>query len=754
SERKAAERDVVRLNRVLTILSEINKLIIYTRNRQQLLEDARRIIQDVGGFPGVWIKMQDGEQERLIATQGLEPVIRSIYTELDKPSRRCWPKRSLHCQSMHCCDQGLSGELQKLGLKSMLHLPLQSGETQWGDIGILGGIDQVFSDHERELLNELAANLSYALESIHQEERRHIAEDKLELSARVFENNTEGIIISDADNRILMVNKAFTALTGYGADEVIGQTPSILSSGRHDQQFYRQIWAALARDGEWRGEIINRRKNGEDFPEWLTISVVRGEDGRILNHVAIFSDLSARRKIEERLDFLAHHDSLTALPNREHFHRRLEQTLVEAKHKAQRVAVLYMDLDRFKLINESAGHTVGDLLLVEVASRLLSVASCREDVARLGGDQFAVMVPAMGAAEQAEQFVTELQAAIGKPVLDIIDQDIHISASIGISVYPEDSEDADTLLLNADSAMYKAIEDGGNTHRFFHQAMNERASERISLEGKLYHALERGELSVVFQPFVEAETGRVVGAEALLRWHREDLGGSVSPTIFIPLMEEIGLIRQVGKWVLNRACQEVKRWQAIAGDEIFVAVNISALQLDDDLPGIVANAITEYGIAPRQLEIELTESAVMRDAERGIELLHRLKALGIQLSIDDFGTGYSSLSYLKRLPMTTLKIDRSFVSDMPDDLEAVSITRAILALGRSLNLNIIAEGVEAREQVEMLRDNGCDLLQGYYFAKAMTAEAFRSLLKEAPVYSMPPRTQPIRLIRPEQGRSH
>lgn len=688
-------------------------------------------------FPAVWIHVRRDRTSEFIADPSMRIFAARICDEIENHERRCWPERRLHCDELVCCNPGLAEELRARGLQSLIHLPLRSGDIDWGDIGILGSLGQSFSTEEQSLLEELAGNLSFALGAMHQDERRRQAESKFELSARILENNSEGIFITDGAGRILMVNKAFSTVTGYSADEAIGQTPALLRSGRHDTEFFNQMWRTLEQQGEWRGEVINRRKNGEEFPEWLSISLVRNDAGQVTNHVAVFSDLTARREMEQRVEFLAHYDSLTALPNRAHFGSRVAAALVTAKDQGKQVAVVFFDLDRFKLINETAGQVVADQVLVEVSSRLLAEAKNKLDVARVGGDQFAVLIPGLDSMAQAAHFVQRLQGRLAQPFPNLFEQDIHVSASIGISVFPEDGGEAETLVRNADSAMYRAIEDGGNTYRFFRQEMNERAAERVQLESRLHHAIEHGDLEVHFQPFVAAASGRIAGAEALLRWHCAALGGYVSPAVFIPILEEIGLIRQVGEWVLNQACAQLRRWNRLEGGERFVAVNISAMQLTDDLPGIVAKVIADHGIAPEQLEIELTESAIMRDTEHGICILHELKALGIKLSIDDFGTGYSSLSYLKRLPMTTLKIDRSFVLDIPVDAEAVSITRAIMALGHALHLHIIAEGVETPEQVGFLCHIGCDLLQGYYFSKAVSAAEFIRLLTETPVFALP-----------------
>ena len=618
SARKNAERRAVSLNRILMVLSEINHRIIHTRDRARLLEEARKILQERGGFAAVWIQVTQGDSQ-IIADEAMRQYAARVCREIENPARRCWPERRLHCQALDCCNAGLAAELHQLGLQSLIHLPLQCGDVDWGAIGIFGAVGQSFSAEERALLDELAGNLAFALEAMRQEE--------------------------------------------------------------------------------------------------------------------------LRRKVEDRLDFLAHYDALTALPNRDHFNRRLAQALGEAQDHAKRVAVVAFDLDRFKLINETMGHVAGDQLLVEVSSRLVGEAKCKLDVARLGGDQFAILIPGLDSVAQATQAVVRIQEGLCSPFLHFLDKEIHVSASIGVSLFPEDGDDAETLSRNADSAMYRAIEDGGNTYRFFRQEMNERAAARIALESGLHHALERREFSVHFQPLVAAGSGRIAGAEALLRWNCPAVGGNVSPETFIPLLEETGLIRPVGEWVLRQACAAVKRWQALGHTQMFVAVNMSALQLTADLPQLVAAAVADHGILPGQLELELTESTIMRDAEHGIRMLHQLKALGIRLSIDDFGTGYSSLAYLKRLTLSTLKIDRSFVRDIPDDDEAVSIARAILALGHSLHLDIIGEGAETREQVEFLCHNGCDLLQGYYFAMPLGAGEFIHLLGETATFALPANSQ-------------
>ena len=552
-------------------------------------------------------------------------------------------------------------------------------------------------------------------------------ENKLRLAARVFENSAEGIMITDASNRILMVNKSFTHVTGYSPEEALGQSPSMLSSGKQDARFYQEMWQTIQQRNEWHGEVQNRRKNGEFYSEWLTISSVRNEQNTITNYVAVFTDITSSKKIEERLNFLANFDTLTSLPNRLLFNDRLEQALAQAKNDTSHVAVLFLDLDRFNLINETFGHSAGDKVLQEVAIRVKNALRPGDSASRLGGDEFAVILPALDSTEEAGLIAHKIMQTLARPFL--LDQhELYTSASIGISLFPEDGDNAQSLIKNADSAMYRAMEEGRNTFRYYHQEMNARSSERLSLEKDLRHALERGELVMHYQPFIDSQSGKIIGAEALLRWWRPGVG-YVSPSVFIPLLEETGLIITIGEWILKTACVDNQIWRQQGFANLFVAVNLSAMQLDDEhLARKLADLLLSLDFEAKYLEIELTESMIMRNAERGTRMLHAIKKVGVKLSIDDFGTGYSSLSYLKKLPLDTLKIDRSFVEDTPEENEANAIVQAIVSMGHSLHLNIVAEGVQEQEQVDFLRNIRCDVLQGFHFSAALPQTEFLALL--------------------------
>lgn len=547
-------------------------------------------------------------------------------------------------------------------------------------------------------------------------------EEQLRRAATFFANTSEAILITDAANRIIAVNPAFTHITGYGADEVIGEDPKLLRSGRHNEAFYAQMWATLQRMGRWQGEVWNRRKSGEVFPEWLSIVAIKDVDGMVQQYMAIFSDITRRKRDEQKIWRQANFDALTGLPNRTLFTDRLAQALQAAHHEGWQVALMFIDLDRFKWVNDTLGHNAGDHLLQEVAHRLKSCVNEMATVARLGGDEFTVVLPDIGSPHEAEQAAEYILRRLAEPIL-LDGHETFVSGSIGITFYPRDADSIEDLMRNADSAMYRAKQAGRNTYRYFTQEMNEAAVRRLRLEHDLRRALDRGEFELYYQPIVNGSDAALLGAEALLRWHHPELG-MVSPDEFIPLAEEIGVIALLGKWVLLQAIRQCAAWRE-QGRELVVAVNVSSEQCKvDGCWDSVQQALQQWGLPPGALKLEITERLMMEHTDEVVAMLNRLRAAGVHLAVDDFGTGYSSLSYLKRFPIDMLKIDREFIEGLPGNPDNVALVEAIIAMAHSLDLRVVAEGVETIEQEAFLRRLGCDMMQGFYYARPMPADAF------------------------------
>jgi diguanylate cyclase (GGDEF)-like protein/PAS domain S-box-containing protein len=557
---------------------------------------------------------------------------------------------------------------------------------------------------------------------------RMAAESQLRLAARVIARSGEGIIIADADGRIIDVNSAFENITGYSREESIGRNPNFLSSGRQDSAFYAKMWQALNGEGFWQGEIWNRRKNNEVFPEWLSLSAIRDDAGVVTNYVATFSDVTEARAREARIQHMAHHDFLTGLPNRFLLTDRFRQVAAAAERNNSRFAVLFIDLDRFKNVNDTLGHSVGDQLLRDVAARLGSMVRGTDTISRQGGDEFLVLLGEIDAPEAAAMVARKLMQVLSEPfVLD--GHPVTMTPSIGIAISPEDGSDLDSLLKHADLAMYDAKQQGRNNYQFFRREMNARSLELLLMESDLRQALRKSEFELHYQPQISVKDGRPLGLEALLRWRHPERG-LVSPADFIPMAEETGLILPIGQWVLNTACQQLAQWRANGWPDLCVAVNLSAAQFrQQDLLGQVKMALSAAHLPAEALELEVTESILMIDADGTAKMLHALNAMGVRLSIDDFGTGYSSLAYLKRFSVSTLKVDRSFVQGIGSDNEDAAICTAIIGLARSLRLSVVAEGVETQAQYDWLAKAGCHIIQGYFTGRPAPAATCLDLEK-------------------------
>ena len=555
------------------------------------------------------------------------------------------------------------------------------------------------------------------------------AEEQLRMNATVFDTTSEGIMVTDTDNVIKTVNPAFSRITGYEAEEVIGHSPNMLSSGRHTEAFYEQMWGAVSQNGYWSGEIWNRRKDGSVYPEWLSIAAIKNESGIIKEYVAVFSDISKHKQDEEKIRYQANFDALTGLPNRSLLTDRLTQAILSANREEWKLALLFIDLDQFKVVNDTFGHVVGDELLQQVAERIRGSVREADTVARFGGDEFVILMQDVTDLEApalvASKVISEVTAAFS-----LYQREIYIGASIGITIYPDDANTPDALLRNADMAMYQAKEQGRNNYQFFTPSMQRQTMERQQLEQDLRQALQRDELELFYQPVVNAETGKVCSLEALLRWNHAKKG-RIPPDLFIPLAEDCGLIGPVGEWVVTQACGQLSQWHRYGYSHLSVAVNLSSRQRELGLEtDFLRQVLEDNHLQGESVTLEITESLLMRDTEESVEWLSQFKELGVKLSVDDFGTGYSSLSYLKRFPVDVLKIDRSFVSDLPQDTESATLVRTIIGMANSLNLGLVAEGVETEEQAAFLTAEGCEVLQGYYYAKPMAVSDVNVFLEK------------------------
>ncbi|MCD2515231.1 EAL domain-containing protein [Massilia sp. G4R7] len=555
---------------------------------------------------------------------------------------------------------------------------------------------------------------------------RKQVEDNLVSAARVFENAHEGMILMDAEYRVQSVNPAFTAITGYAAADIVGATLASLPWGETETGFYESIWSQLDGNDHWQGEVAAMRRNGERYPAWVALTTIRDPRGEAVSYMAMLSDISERKRAEDRVRHQAEHDPLTGLPNRALFLDRMHHALATWRRQRDNFAVLFLDLDRFKAINDNNGHQTGDAVLREVAARLRGCVRRVDTISRLGGDEFVILLADIGGADQAAHVANAVMQAVARPI-EAGGVQLTLSASIGVAICPTDGVDVDTLMHHADVAMYHAKENGRDSFRFFSPEMNARILERGVLERRLRQALAQGEFLLEYQPELEVGSGRVIGVEALIRWRHPERG-LLLPHDFLPVAEECGLIVPIGDWVLREACRQARNWRD-EGHEVSVAVNLSDAQfLHADLLDTVDDALQQSGLAPDCLDLEITEGAIMRGDAGLDDIVAALRTRGVQLTIDRFGTGLSSLSSLRRYPLSKLKIDRSFVSDIEHDPLDAALIPAIIAMARSLRLRVVAEGVETAEQLRFLQQHGCDQYQGFYAAGASSRPDFRPVL--------------------------
>jgi diguanylate cyclase (GGDEF)-like protein/PAS domain S-box-containing protein len=596
-------------------------------------------------------------------------------------------------------------------------IPLFIEHKWWGNIVIERCFDtDTTSSQELGSLMAIGRSLSVAIQ-------REQAGTSLNLAKIAFDSASEGIMIIDTNGNIVGINKGFTEITGYSEVEVLGTTPSVFQTGRHE------LWHSLTSEGKWSGEITNYRKNGEKYHEWLNITVVRNSEYKITHYVGVFSDISEIKESQNKLNELVNHDPLTGLPNRRLINQLFEKSINHARRENHKIAILFIDLDRFKAINDSLGHTIGDKLLLEVSKRIKQAIRHNDVVGRLGGDEFLVIMDNLLNPEDASIKAKNILSVLHTEFL-IEGKELYISASIGISLFPDDGEQVDSIIKAADIAMYQVKNNGKNNFCFYSDDLSTEVVERFNLENQLRRALERKQFEVYYQPQMSLISGEIIGAEALVRWNHPEFG-LVSPDKFIPLAEETGIILLIGEWVLTQAAMFAKQWVKEGSSLQKIAVNVSGIQIiQSNFADTVYGVLVETDCNPSALEIEITESTIMQNTEHVIDTFNRIKTMGVSLAIDDFGTGYSSLSNLKRLPLDKLKIDRSFVCDLPHDQDDAVIAKAIYAMADSLGFTVVAEGIETIEQEKFLKEIGCQEAQGYLYGKPTNADNFAKLINK------------------------
>ncbi|WP_163971666.1 putative bifunctional diguanylate cyclase/phosphodiesterase [Oceanobacillus halotolerans] len=559
--------------------------------------------------------------------------------------------------------------------------------------------------------------------------RQSSSKRKKEILAKAFHRMSHAMSVTNENNQIIYVNPAFTKLTGYTEEEIFGRNPNILSSGHHDRNFYKKMWHSIRHHNMWRGEIWNKRKNGELFLEEITIYVLRDEQGKITNHISIFTDITDKKKLEEQIKFQALHDDLTLLPNRNYFYQELDRVMNETSNPEQKFAIIFLDLDRFKEVNDTLGHSIGDDILKESAERLKAAIRNKAFITRYGGDEFIILLKGMKQKSECIALINEMMSQFEQSFC-VNNYELYITPSIGVSIFPDDGKDKETLVKHADSAMYEAKQNGKNTYVFYQKHIDQESFEKLMLASDLRSAIKNEEFILYYQPQLCLETKEIIGFEVLIRWNHP-VKGMVSPGTFIPLAEETGMITQIDQWVLRNACLQCKKWQDQGYNPVKIAVNLSMLQFQQKfLIETVQDALTSAGLDPYYLELEVTESVIMENTERTLFNIKKLNSIGVKVSLDDFGKHYSSLSYLKKLSLDRLKIDRSFIRDMLTDHDDQIIVKAIINLAHNLNLTVVAEGVEQKEQLLFLESHNCNEIQGFYLSKPLPAQKANNYILE------------------------
>lgn len=730
-----------RITRLYNALSEINQAIVRMEREEQLFPLVCRCAVEFGGMSMAFVAQIDEKDKlfRAVASYGrgndfLEDITISpladvpegrgpigvAYREnreiivnnyLTDPMTAPWHERAVY---NHWNAAGA--------------FPIQRGGRPYAVLSVYHAQINPFDAEAIALLSEMSRDIAFSLDNFDREVQRKAAEESLRMAGFIYEKSSEGMMVVDADNVILDVNPAFSRITGYASDEAIGKTPSFLKSGRHDADFYQAMWNEINATGNWIGEIWDKRRSGEVYPKWLTINTIYNDDGSVRFRFALFIDISERKKSEEQIWQQANFDHLTELPNWRMFHDRLNQEMKKSRRTGLPLAVLFLDLDHFKEINDTLGHVKGDLLLIEAAQRLLSCVRESDTVARFGGDEFVLILSALADPDNVERICECILAKLSAP-FQLGDDLAYVSASIGITLYPSDATEIEALLRNADQAMYAAKNAGRNRYSYYTQALQLVAQNRMSLSNDLHSALAENQFWLAYQPIVELETGSIRKAEALIRW-QHPIRGLVSPSEFIPIAEQSGLINQIGNWVFRQAALQAKSWNQIYGKNIQISINKSPVQFrsENGSQEMWFEYLRELGLSESSIVVEITEGMLMDADDMIVNKLLLFRDNGIQVSLDDFGTGYSSLSYLKKFDIDYIKIDQSFVRHLEPNSSDLALCEAMIVMAHKLGIKVIAEGVETAEQRDLLIAAGCDYGQGYLFARPLPAAELETLL--------------------------
>ena len=741
TERKQAEQKIRFLTQAYAAQSQINHALTESGDEAELFRRVCRIVVENGGMELAWMGTHNRKTKQIspICAYGANQTYLDgidITSRGDVPGGRgpagvsFRERRSVYVH--HVLDDPMfihwRERAEKYGWGSSGTVPILRGGKPYAVLVFYHSSENIFSEETIRLLDEAAVNIGRGLDRFDLEKENLEAQESLRLSAMVYENSSEAIIVTDAENNIIAANPAFTTMTGWTLDEVKGRNPRMFQSGRHDQAFYDAMWHALNTRGHWHGEVWDVRKDGALHVKLLTINVIRNEKGETFRHVALFTDITSRKQVEELVWRQANFDTLTNLPNRQMFRDRLEQEARKANRTRKQFALMLIDLDRFKEVNDTLGHDQGDILLVEASQRITGCVRKSDTVARLGGDEFVVIVSELDDIARVERVAQAILEKLNAPFI-LAGHEAYVSASIGITIYQNDSSNLDDLFRNVDQAMYVAKNSGRNRFAYFTIDMQEAALTRMHLASDLRSALAAGQFSVHYQPVVELASGRIHKAEALIRW-RHPVRGMVSPAQFIPLAEESGLIVQIGDWVFTEAVKQVKQWRSKFDAAFQISVNKSPVQIRHDGSTSIAWAdyLREHDIPGQSLVIEITEGLLLNAEENVNARLLAFRDAGIQVAIDDFGTGYSSLAYLKEFDIDYLKIDQTFVSNLGKSSNDLVLCEAMIVMAHKLGLRVIAEGVETAAQRDLLLAAGCDYAQGYLYSKPVPPEEFEKLL--------------------------